>query len=87
CWAKTRFHYLDLTVAKFNAGGETTKVLTDEAFTNDFVRNVLSYFSLSPFDKLIDNTGFCQYNRLREVQKKRNIIRYGINTIRRKIFG
>jgi len=85
CWAKGQFQYLDLTVANFYAGGHSTKVLEDKKFTNEYIGNVLTYFNLSPFDKLINNKDFCRYYDLRAVQKKKNPIRYLINKVQKKL--
>jgi len=84
CWARAQFRYLDLIIARFYAGGETTRVLQDEKFTNDYLGNVLTYFNLSPFDKMINNKEFWRYYDLTAVQKKKSLIRYLINKVQKK---
>jgi glycosyltransferase involved in cell wall biosynthesis len=85
CWAKKPFQYLDSIVAYFHGGGETTKVLEDKKFTDEYIGNVLTYFNLSPFDKMIDTKEFCRYYDLRAVQKERNYIRYLFNRVQKKL--
>jgi glycosyltransferase involved in cell wall biosynthesis len=85
CWAKKPFLYLDTIVAKFHGGGETTRVLEDKKFTDEYIGNVLTYFNLSPFDKMINNKAFCRYYDLRAVQKERNYIRYLFNRVQKKL--
>ena len=44
CWAKAPFLFIDLIIADFYSGGETTKTNIDTAFTNSFKSNLLAYF-------------------------------------------
>ena len=44
CWAKRNFLFVDLTIADFYGGGETTKNNNDKAFSRDFNKNLLEYF-------------------------------------------
>jgi glycosyltransferase involved in cell wall biosynthesis len=52
CWPQTPFLYLDLVIARFNAGGMTTRHAADAAFERDFVKNIETYFEkASDIDK------------------------------------
>jgi glycosyltransferase involved in cell wall biosynthesis len=85
CWSRTEFIYIELKVAKFNAGGESTKYREDVCFTNDLVPNILSYFNISPFDDLINHTQFPQSGKLMEMQKKKSYFHYVFDRIKKKM--
>lgn len=86
CWAKTNFCYIDLIITNFFAGGESTAKNTDEEFTKEYTPNVLSYFNISPFDRLVNNKKYQQFHHLLSIQKQRNPLRYWINRIQKRIF-
>ncbi len=48
CRAKTRFHFLDLTIAIFKTGGQSTANAYDAAFTDGFIERSLGYLGMSP---------------------------------------
>jgi len=54
CWAKGRFSYVDVLVARFYAGGISGKNLPDPQFAADFTKNVIHYFNISPNDPPIN---------------------------------
>jgi glycosyltransferase involved in cell wall biosynthesis len=85
CWSKTEFIYMDLKVANFCAGGESTKFREDINFTEDLVPNILSYFKISPFNSLVNHSLFPQYGRLLEMQKKKSYPHYVFDRIKKKI--
>lgn len=58
CWTRTKFKYIDVTVAKFIAGGLSSNDPHDGQFSRDFVANVLRYFHLSPLSPLVNAPGF-----------------------------
>ncbi|PKA82130.1 glycosyltransferase involved in cell wall biosynthesis [Ulvibacter sp. MAR_2010_11] len=69
CWAKSPFHYVDLTIAYFAAGGASTHGI-DEEFSKDRIDNILRYFKIGLFNKLVNTTNFeCFY----DVKKKQRI--------------
>jgi len=85
CWSKTEFIYMDLKVANFSAGGESTKYREDSSFTEDMVPNILSYFNISPFDSLVNHPLFPQYGKLLEMQKKKSYPHYVFDRIKKKM--
>ena len=48
CWAQTPFHFLDLTIAIFHTGGQSTENVYDAGFTEGFIERSLGYFGMSP---------------------------------------
>jgi glycosyltransferase involved in cell wall biosynthesis len=76
CRAKTDFLYTDQIIAKFNAGGESTKTNLDQAFSDDFVPNLLSYYKITVFDPLINDPSFPFYNQVLAMQKDRHYMKY-----------
>jgi glycosyltransferase involved in cell wall biosynthesis len=86
CWAKTQYHYLDLIITDFFAGGESTTNNKDDLFTKEYTPNVLSYFNISPFDKLVNNKQYQQFYNLLSIQKQQSPFRYWINRIQKGIF-
>jgi glycosyltransferase involved in cell wall biosynthesis len=87
CWSKTRFIFMDLIVADFNAGGESTKSREDEDFTEDFLPNILSYFNISPFNAMVNTTQFPQYGKLLNMQKKLSYPHYILDRIKKKMIN
>jgi glycosyltransferase involved in cell wall biosynthesis len=85
CWSKTEFIYMDLKIANFSAGGESTKYREDLNFTEDMVPNILSYFKISPFSRLVNYPLFPQYGKLLEMQKKRSYPHYIFDRIKEKM--
>jgi glycosyltransferase involved in cell wall biosynthesis len=85
CWSRTEFIYMDLKVAYFNAGGESTKYTKDADFIKDLVPNILSYFNISPFDDLVNHPKFPQSGKLMEMQKKKNYFHYVFDRIKKKM--
>lgn len=49
CWAKESFCYTDRVITTFNAGGRSTNAV-DEAFKNDYLKNLKLYFNLHSED-------------------------------------
>ena len=68
CWALSRFKYLDLTVAKFYAGGFTS-VNMDEPFSRDVAVNVMRYFKFSLLNPLVNAPGFVGFSRIIDMQR------------------
>ena len=52
CWAVSKFGYLPVIIAKFSAGGLSTKALPKDNFDEDFVKNIIHYFQIHSFKKL-----------------------------------
>lgn len=44
CWAKGRFNYVDVIVARFHAGGNSTNFRPDPDFEADVAANIIKYF-------------------------------------------
>jgi glycosyltransferase involved in cell wall biosynthesis len=87
CWSKTEFIYMDLKVANFIAGGKSTKYSADASFTEDLVPNILKYFNISPFNKLVNYPQFPQYGRLLEMQKKKSFPHYVLDRMKKKLIN
>jgi len=89
CWSKTKFFYLPKVIASFNAGGFSTTNSIDQVFFDDYVKNVIEYFSISLFNPLINNPYFSFYNSVLYHQKNENYLKYyvyrGKNKIKQKI--
>ncbi len=85
CRAKTKFLYIDKVVAFFVAGGTTTKSNVDTNFSINFLQNVIGYFQLSPFHSLLNDVSFPYYYDVLSLQRKKNILRYVLNRIAKKM--
>lgn len=85
CRSKTDFLYLPKVVARFNGGGESTDKHEDENFSRDFLKNILSYFNITVFDPLINNTEFSHYHEVLLLQKRYDYIRYLTGRVKKKI--
>jgi len=71
CWARTKFKYVDVVVAKYCVSGLSGSGKRDEAFFRDFVANVLCYFNLSLFSPLVNSTGFCGLSDVIVMQREK----------------
>ena len=71
CWARTKFKYIDVTVAKFIAGGLSSNNPYDGQFSKDFVANILRYFHLSPLSPLVNAPGFDGLSDVIVIQQSR----------------
>lgn len=85
CRANASFHYLDLLVANFYAGGESTQSQDDPKFSDEYVQNIITYFGVTPFDPMINDPGFIQFHKVCSLQKKENYLRYLTFKIRRRL--
>jgi glycosyltransferase involved in cell wall biosynthesis len=85
CWAKTPFKYADIIIAKFYAGGESSINQMDEAFSNEFLGNILLYFNISPFDRIVNDVTFIQYHKVLLLQKRQNYLRYFVNRVQQRL--
>lgn len=85
CFAKTLFHYTDLIIANFYSGGQTTTQNEDVKFSADFLKNVFTYFNITPFDKRIDQLPDYFIPVIYAMQKKQSAIRYYYHRIKRTI--
>jgi glycosyltransferase involved in cell wall biosynthesis len=52
CWAKGRFEYIPQIIARFNAGGASTKEVIHDDFGNEIIEKFMSYSSISSYNKL-----------------------------------
>lgn len=84
CWAVKPFEYIDLVVSDFSAGGVSTPS-GDDKLAADFVSNLMEYFKIGPFNKLINRRGFIYYQQVVELQKKRSPLIYLFRKIRTRI--
>lgn len=84
CWAQRPFEYMDQIVANFKAGGVSTNTI-DTVFFNDYVRNLLSYFRITPFHRLLNNPNFICYEEVIKLQKSKFPITYTIQQLRSKL--
>lgn len=55
CWAKQSFLFIDIVIADFYGGGESTKNDSDAKFSADFEKNFLNNFGLSIYKKYFGN--------------------------------
>jgi glycosyltransferase involved in cell wall biosynthesis len=74
CWARTEFKYIDVTVAKFAAGGLSSTSPEDGPLDRDFVANVLRYFKLSPLSFLVNAPRFRRLSDVIALQQRRGRI-------------
>jgi glycosyltransferase involved in cell wall biosynthesis len=85
CWSKSAFIFMDLIVAQFNAGGESTVTSEDMAFSEDLIPNILTYFKISPFNEIVNRQRFPQYGKVLDLQKQKSYPHYLFDRIRKKI--
>jgi hypothetical protein len=52
CWARGSFEYLPLIIAKFNAGGASTKEIIEDDFGNEIVEKYMAYSNINSYGKL-----------------------------------
>jgi glycosyltransferase involved in cell wall biosynthesis len=71
CWARTKFKYIDITVAKFIAGGISSTQPEDRKFYRDFVANLLHYFHFSPLSPVLNAPGFHALSDVVAIQRSR----------------
>ena len=69
CWAQAKFRHVDVTVARFHAGGVSSINREDEQLRKDFVVNARRYFNLSLFDPLINSPGLWCLSGVIEMQR------------------
>jgi glycosyltransferase involved in cell wall biosynthesis len=74
CWARTKFKYIDITVAKFIAGGISSNQPEDRRFYRDFVANLLHYFHFSPLSPVLNAPGFHALADVIAIQRSRGKI-------------
>jgi glycosyltransferase involved in cell wall biosynthesis len=75
CRAKTRFHFLNLTIAIFQTGGQSTENAYDAAFTEGFVERSLGYLGMSP----VHPVSLAAFSR-----RKRELLGYWWRTLKAK---
>lgn len=75
CWSLTEFYYIDIIVANFASGGISTNG-SDDLFSEDFLNNILKYFKINIFHKLINSPNFKRYPEVIKLQKKTNLYRF-----------
>lgn len=85
CWSKSEFVFMDIIIAQFNAGGESTITSEDTVFSEELIPNILSYFKISPFHPIVNYSQFPQYGKLLDLQKRKNYPLYLFDRIRKKI--
>ena len=68
CWALTKFKYIDLVVAKFYAGGISTKE-TDKQFQRGIAVLAVRDFKFSLLSPVLNNPSFFGRPRIVELQK------------------
>lgn len=80
CWSKTNFYYEHIIVSNFVSGGLSTSG-HDDLFSEDFVKNILTYFNINAFNKLINTSKFKRYSEVIQLQKQTNLYRYKFNNL------
>jgi len=81
CFAKTDFLYVNNIIAKFYGGGLTTRSSEDDAFSKNFVHNIIKYFKTSVFDKPLNDPKFTRFQEVLGMQRKSNYLRYILNRV------
>jgi glycosyltransferase involved in cell wall biosynthesis len=71
CWAQSPFKYVNVTVSKFYAGGQSSHSGQDERFGKDFLPNLFRYFNFSLFDPLINAPDFSRFPEVVKMQKSK----------------
>jgi glycosyltransferase involved in cell wall biosynthesis len=84
CWAKMPFEYIDITVANFIAGGFSTDS-NDVSFSEDYVQNLISYFKITPFHRLVNRRDFVYYPNVLTLQKERHPFLYKLHSLKNRI--
>ncbi len=84
CWAKIPFEYMDITVANFIAGGFSTDS-NDVKFSEDYVKNIMSYFNISPFHRLVNKKDFVYYPNVLTLQKEQYPFLYKVHKLKKRI--
>jgi peptidoglycan/LPS O-acetylase OafA/YrhL/glycosyltransferase involved in cell wall biosynthesis len=85
CRAKTDFKFVDVIVAKFHAGGNSSTKLTDPKFCADIAANVVRYFNLSIYDPLVNRPTFWAYGDIQKMQQAKPSIRLLLGRIYRGV--
>jgi glycosyltransferase involved in cell wall biosynthesis len=52
CWAQGRFEFIPQVIARFNAGGASTKEVIDDEFGNEIVEKFIAYSNIHSYKKL-----------------------------------
>lgn len=52
CWALGSFEYIPYTIAKFNAGGVSTKDIINDDFGDDIIEKFITYSKISSYKEL-----------------------------------
>jgi len=52
CWAQGRFEFIPQVIARFNAGGASTKEVIDDEFGNEIVEKFIAYSNIRSYKKL-----------------------------------
>ncbi|MDT0556026.1 glycosyltransferase family 2 protein [Patiriisocius hiemis] len=86
CWSKQPFEFVDLIVSNFKAGGVSTDAI-DTLFMNDYLSNVIKYFGITPFHKLVNTPSFLKYNDVIKLQKSKYPIRYKLQRVKSVIMN
>ena len=85
CMSKTSFYYIDVIIANFFSGGLSTDG-KDEEFGVDFINNILKYFGINLFDKLINSPSFKRFPEVKMLQKKNHPFRFKFENFVKIIF-
>ncbi len=80
CWAKSPFQFVNLTVAFFAAGGASTDGI-DKEFSKDRIDNILRYFKIDLFNKLVNTSNFECYYDIKKRQRAQSPIQYYLRRI------
>lgn len=85
CFAKTKFHYTNTIISKFFSGGQTTINNQDLHFYRDVLKNITTYFKLSPFDKAIDLLPGYHNPAINDLRKKQSVLKYYFLKVKKKL--
>ncbi len=71
CWARTKFKYVDVTVAKFHMGGLSNAGGGDERFDQCFAGNAMRYFNLSLLGQVVNSSSFYGLGDIIRMQREK----------------
>lgn len=75
CWARAEFKYVDMVVANFHAGGNSSANRPDPRFATDLVPNIMRYFDLSLDDPRINTPNFAGFAEVQKMQQSKSSLR------------
>ncbi|AOW19504.1 glycosyltransferase family 2 protein [Urechidicola croceus] len=85
CRAKTNFYYCNIIIANFFSGGLSTNS-GDKEFSIDFINNIMDYYKINLFNKLLNSPSFKRHPEVKTLQKKKHPYRFKFLKLVKQIF-